>query len=254
MKSASRRPKSAPSPASASYSVVEGRGRQAGQVGVQDADGGVGEVHAGVLQPSRAELLEDVRAERLARVPRSRPPRVTDGEVGPRRDADDRPGGCLTWRAGAAAARPRGCLRWSRGCADPAARSPVRAATETPVSASSICAGWGSDRRTAPTSKNRLPASLAMWQAALRSDVIEAATDPPKWKWSSALLGSAPSGTAHGRDAVRVHVGVGDAFRLGRCRSVCVRRCRGRRPGRGPVWTPSRARFRGTARTAVLPC
>jgi hypothetical protein len=36
-----------------------------------------------------------------------------------------------------------------------------------------------------------------MWPAALRSDEMEAATDPPKWKWSSALLGVALSGMAH---------------------------------------------------------
>ncbi|MDQ1007053.1 hypothetical protein QFZ82_001538 [Streptomyces sp. V4I23] len=77
---------------------VNGGGRQAGQVGVHEADLQVGEVHGGVLEPGRPEALERGPAEHpvvaLVRVHR----RELHGEVGPRRDADDCARGRLTLR------------------------------------------------------------------------------------------------------------------------------------------------------------
>src|SRR3954451_5120323 len=63
--------------------VEEGRGWQSDQVGVQDADRGVGDVERGVLQSCRSEALEDRPAERDVLVGVVGDGRVLDGEVAP---------------------------------------------------------------------------------------------------------------------------------------------------------------------------
>jgi hypothetical protein len=74
------------------FAVVDGGGRQTGQVGVHEADLGGCEVHSGLLRPGCPEQFEDAPVEHLVVVLVPVHRRVLEGEVGSWRDTDDRAG------------------------------------------------------------------------------------------------------------------------------------------------------------------